>query len=77
MRCDRFDQAMGQKSRFKAQETNTFIKRNAFPQIPGTTIVDPKFIMTKRGTKLLISGWWGFLRKPSSTFLLIVRRIVD
>ena len=68
---------MGQKSRFKAQETNTFIKRNAFPQIPGTTIVDPKFIMTKRGTKLLISGWWGFLRKPSSFFPPSFQAIVD
>lgn len=62
-----FDQAMGQKSRFKAQQTNSFIKRNAFPQLPGTTLVNPKFIVTSRGGKLLISGWWGFLRKPSQS----------
>lgn len=58
---------MGQKSRFKAQQTGTFIKRNAFPQIPGTTLADPKFITTSRGGKLLISGWWGVLRKPSAS----------
>lgn len=29
------------------------------------TYLDLQFLQTKRGTKLLISGWWGFLRHPN------------
>lgn len=62
-----FDVAMGQKSWFKAQETGTFIKRHTFPQIPGTELNNPKVIVTERGTKLLVDGLWGVVRKPSES----------
>lgn len=60
-----FDLAMGQKSYFKAISTGTFIKRNTFPQIPGTELKDPKVIVTETGSKLLVDGCWGVVRKPS------------
>lgn len=60
-----FDLANGQKSWFKAHQTGTFIKRNTFPQIPGTELVDPKVIVTETGSKLLCDGVWGIVRKPS------------
>ena len=60
-----FDQAMGQKSYIKAVQSNTYIKRYTFPQIPGTELKNPKFIVTETGSKLLVSGWWGVVRKPS------------
>jgi hypothetical protein len=60
-----FDLANGQKSWFKAHQTGTFIKRNTFPQIPGTELVDPKVIVTETGSKLLCDGVWGVVRKPS------------
>ncbi|KAK4058328.1 C-24(28) sterol reductase [Microbotryomycetes sp. JL221] len=63
-----FDVAMGQKSYFKAIETNTFIKRYTFPQIPGVEMKDPKYMVTERGSKLLIDGMWAYLRKPNYTF---------
>lgn len=56
---------MAQKSYFKAQETNTFIKRHTFPQFPGIELENPKVIITERGTKLLVDGLWGVVRKPS------------
>ena len=61
----RFDVAMGQKSYFKAMETDTYIKRNTFPQIPGVELQNPKVMVTERGSKLLLGGLWGYLRKPS------------
>ncbi|SCV74071.1 BQ2448_6503 [Microbotryum intermedium] len=63
-----FDVAMGQKCYFKAKQTNTFIKRYTFPQIPGTEIENPKTMKTITGTDLLIDGLWGILRKPNYTF---------
>ncbi|KAK4050112.1 C-24(28) sterol reductase [Microbotryomycetes sp. JL201] len=63
-----FDVAMGQKSYFKAIETNTFIKRYTFPQIPGVEMKNPKYMVTERGSKLLIDGMWAYLRKPNYTF---------
>ncbi|KAM0788194.1 hypothetical protein ACM66B_001353 [Microbotryomycetes sp. NB124-2] len=63
-----FDVAMGQKSYFKAIETNTFIKRYTFPQIPGVEMENPKYMVTERGSKLLIDGMWAYLRKPNYTF---------
>lgn len=58
---------MGQKSYFKAKQTNTFIKRYTFPQIPGVEIENPKTMKTITGTDLLIDGLWGVLRKPSES----------
>lgn len=61
-----FDVANGQKSSFKALNTNTYIPRNTFPQIPGTVLHNAKTLQTKRG-KLLIDGLWGIVRKPNYT----------
>ncbi|GAA5929696.1 hypothetical protein JCM1841_005940 [Sporobolomyces salmonicolor] len=62
-----FDAAMAQKSHFKAVQTNTYIKRYTFPQIPYGELDNPPFLQTKRG-KLLLGGLWGYLRKPNYTF---------
>ena len=43
---------------------NEFIPRAAFPQLPWRRVENPKYIQTKHGNKLLISGWWAYLRKP-------------
>lgn len=59
-----FDSSMSQKSRFKMQQQGEVTKRNAFPQLPWGTVENPKFIQTSRGSKLLIDGWWAYLRKP-------------
>jgi hypothetical protein len=50
---------------------NEFIPRAAFPQLPWRRVADPKYIQTKHGNKLLISGWWAYLRKPNYTADLI------
>ena len=38
---------------------NEFVPRDAFPQLPWRRVKNPKYIETKHGNKLLISGWWG------------------
>jgi len=63
-----FDIAMAQKSHFKAVETNTYIKRYTFPQLPFAELENPKFLKTHLGGKLLLGGLWGYLRKPSKFF---------
>ncbi|GAA5886489.1 hypothetical protein JCM16303_001428 [Sporobolomyces ruberrimus] len=63
-----FDIAMAQKSHFKAVETNTYIKRYTFPQLPYAELENPKYMKTHLGGKLLLGGLWGFLRKPNYTF---------
>ncbi|KAL7416547.1 ERG4/ERG24 ergosterol biosynthesis protein [Mrakia frigida] len=66
-----FDTAMSQKSNFRMELQNEFVPRDAFPQLPWRRVKNPKYIETKHGNKLLISGWWGFLRKPNYTADLI------
>ncbi|GAA5939877.1 delta(24(24(1)))-sterol reductase [Sporobolomyces koalae] len=63
-----FDIAMAQKSHFKAVETNTYIKRYTFPQLPYAELDNPKYLKTHLGGKLLLGGLWGYLRKPNYTF---------
>ncbi|GAA5980919.1 hypothetical protein JCM5350_004765 [Sporobolomyces pararoseus] len=63
-----FDIAMAQKSHFKAVETNTYIKRNTFPQLPFAELENPEYMKTHLGGKLLLGGLWGYLRKPNYTF---------
>ncbi|GAA5912614.1 delta(24(24(1)))-sterol reductase [Sporobolomyces salmoneus] len=63
-----FDIAMAQKSHFKAVETNTYIKRYTFPQLPYAELENPKYLKTHLGGKLLLGGLWGYLRKPNYTF---------
>ncbi|GAA5871723.1 hypothetical protein JCM8547_008124 [Rhodosporidiobolus lusitaniae] len=58
------DISMAQKSHFKAVRTNTYVKRNAFPQWPYAELDNPKTFKTKRG-ELLVDGCWAYLRKPN------------
>lgn len=57
---------MAQKSHFKAVETDTYIKRYTFPQLPFAELENPKYLKTHLGGKLLLGGLWGYLRKPST-----------
>lgn len=66
---------MAQKSHFKAVETNTYIKRNTFPQLPFAELENPEYMKTHLGGKLLLGGLWGYLRKPSKTSLSLSRRL--
>ena len=61
-----FDEANAQKNRFRAQKlSGAFVERPwAIPQMPNATLKDPKFLMTKRGSALLMDGWWKYARKP-------------
>lgn len=61
---------MAQKSHFKMQMDGSQHKaRWTFPQWPGNTVHNPKYIQTAQGGKLLIDGWWAYLRKPVSHLL--------
>lgn len=33
-------------------------------------IIDLKFMNTERGTKLLVSGWWGLCRHPNYLYVV-------
>ena len=59
-----WDTSMSQKSRFKMQTQGITTFRNTFPQLPGGTIQNPKFIQTAHGNRLLVDGWWAWSRKP-------------
>lgn len=48
------------------QQDGNMRVRKTFPQLPGGTVKNPKFIQTKQGNKLLIDGWWAYARKPVS-----------
>lgn len=62
-----FDTAMAQKSHFKMQmDGGHHEPRWTFPQLPWNTVNNPKYIQTAQGGKLLIDGWWAYLRKPVS-----------
>ncbi|GKY97294.1 hypothetical protein MPSEU_000687800 [Mayamaea pseudoterrestris] len=64
-----FDEANAQKNRFRAQQLNGgYVARvYSFPQLPNATLVNPKFLETQVGSKLLIDGWWRYVRKPHYT----------
>ena len=54
---------MAQKSRFKMDHAGQVHTRKTFPQLPYSHIKNAKYLQTGRG-KLLIDGWWAYLRKP-------------
>lgn len=64
-----FDEANAQKNRFRAQLMDGgYVQRMfSFPQLPNATLSNPKFLETKVGSKLLIDGWWKYVRKPHYT----------
>lgn len=58
-----WDTANGQKNRFRQQERGTLMYRKTFPQLPWTTVKNPKTIPTKTGDSILADGWYGYARK--------------
>ncbi|CEH16753.1 erg4 erg24 ergosterol biosynthesis protein [Ceraceosorus bombacis] len=58
-----FDSSMAQKSRFRMQLQGTFVVRWTFPQMPWSTLKDPRYLQTEHGNALLVDGWWQFARK--------------
>lgn len=54
-----FDTTNSQKNRFRMMDEGTYIPRKAFPQLPFGTLINPTFIQTKQGNKLLTGGWYG------------------
>lgn len=60
-----WDTANSQKNHFRMQQAGTYVKRPwALPQLPWQTLKAPQYLTTERGSKLLVSGWWQFSRKP-------------
>jgi len=63
-----FDTANAQKDYFREQDhpENAHIGKG-FPNLPWSKLTNPKYLQTKRGTKLLLSGWWGIARHMNYT----------
>jgi delta24(24(1))-sterol reductase len=72
-----FDTANSQKDYFREQEKEKLAKENGtvpepvigkgFPRLPWDRLHNPQYIETKRGTKLLVSGWWKYARHMNYT----------
>ena len=62
-----FDTANGQRNHFRMQINGTYVKRKTIPQLPWDTLKNPRYLDTAVGSKLLIDGWWRFVRKPHYT----------
>jgi delta24(24(1))-sterol reductase len=58
-----WDSSQSQRNRFRMQLRGTYVKRWAFPQLPWGTLVNPRYLETAAGSKLLIDGWWRYARK--------------
>jgi len=63
-----FDTANSQKDYFREGEKTN--KR--FPRLPWDRLDNPKCFETKRGTKLLVDGWWKWARHMNYTGDLIM-----
>ncbi|KAL0478864.1 ergosterol biosynthesis protein [Acrasis kona] len=59
-----WDTSQSQRNFFRQKLEGTWKPRYTFPQLPGCVIENPKYLNTKAGSKLLIDGWWGIVRKP-------------
>ena len=62
-----WDTANGQRNRFRMQLNGTYVKRRTFPQLPWSTLENPRYLDTDAGSKLLVDGWWRYARKPHYT----------
>ena len=62
-----FDTANGQRNHFRMQINGSYVKRKTIPQLPWDTLKNPRYLDTAAGSKLLIDGWWRFVRKPHYT----------
>lgn len=58
-----WDSAQAQKNRFRMKLRGTYVPRSTFPQLPWSTLENPKYLNTEAGDKLLIDGWWKYARK--------------
>ncbi len=67
-----WDTANGQRNRFRMMLNGSYRPRNTFPQLPWTTLINPKYMDTEAGSKLLIDGWFAYLRKPHYTADIIM-----
>ncbi|KAJ2127316.1 C-24(28) sterol reductase [Coemansia sp. RSA 678] len=67
-----WDTGNSQRNRFRMYWNNTLIKRNAFPQLPMSFIDDAKYLQTQHGNKMLIDGWYAYVRKPHYTADLVM-----
>ena len=55
-----FDTANSQKDYFREKPSEAV--PSGFPRLPWGRLTNPKYIQTKRGTKLLVDGWWAWAR---------------
>ncbi len=62
-----FDTANGQRNHFRMQINGSYVKRKTIPQLPWDTLKNPRYLDTAVGSKLLIDGWWRYVRKPHYT----------
>ena len=62
-----FDTANGQRNHFRMQINGSYVKRKTIPQLPWDTLKNPRYLDTAAGSKLLIDGWWRYVRKPHYT----------
>eukprot|EP01135_Chromosphaera_perkinsii_P000531 Nk52_evm5s116 gene=Nk52_evmTU5s116 len=60
-----FDTANSQKDYFREKPDEEISK--GFPRLPWDKLENPEYMDTKRGTKLLTSGWWGLARHINYT----------
>jgi delta24(24(1))-sterol reductase len=58
-----WDTSQSQRNRFRMQERGTYVPRRTFPQLPWGTLKNPRYLETRRGSKLLVDGWWKHARK--------------
>lgn len=58
-----WDTAQAQKNHFRMQLSGTYVRRRTFPQLPWSTLKEPRYLTTESGGTLLIDGFWAYARK--------------
>jgi len=62
-----WDTSQAQKNRFRAMERGTYIPRNTFPQMPWSTLKNPRCLTTEHGSRILTDGFFRYARKMHYT----------